>query len=503
MSKTSNIESATSVTISTAHSTARDIATAIARQLQQAGFMAVFAGGCVRDQFLDVEPKDFDIATNARPEQVIAVFSQTGDTVLTVGVSFGVVIVVRDGEQIEIASFRGDGKYGDGRRPDEIVLLDGDPLEALQQDAARRDLTVNAMFYDPVADKLYDFFGGRRDIADRTLRAVGDAAQRFAEDRLRMLRVARFAAKLGFTISPELMDALKQHAASLKPGSIVSYERVAKELEGILLSKDPVTGMQILMDSGLLAEILPEMMPLIGDRAMGDPIWHPEGLAWTHTMLVLGEAAKEPAADKSFAFMLGVLLHDIAKPETMTTRQETQADGTVITRISNRGHAEKGVPIARAITNRLKLSSDTTHRVTEIVRMHMQMHDFNDPAIKRSKLVSLMQRDDIMDLIRMQHADVMGTTRSLEDRMASSHRAFYLALLEEMANDASPARRLNAAPLIDGSHVKAFGFKPGPVYRVIKDAALEAQHDGEFADDAGALAWLAANADRFSKGEET
>lgn len=476
----------------------RAIATDVARTLQQHGHVAVFAGGCVRDFFLDVEPKDFDIATNATPARIKEIFKD--DTCLLVGESFGVIIVVRDGEQIEIATFRGDGQYGDGRRPDSVVLLsDIDPIEALKEDAARRDLTINAMFFDPIADKLYDFFGGKADIEQRLLRAVGDASQRFDEDRLRMLRVVRFAARLDFTVEPGLLAALKKHAPELAAGRIVSYERIAKELEGILLSKNPVAGLELLMESGLMAEILPEMLDMVGPRAVQDPIWHPEGTAWVHTMMVLKEAAKRENG-KSFAFMLGVFLHDIAKPLTMTTREEKRAnaDGSeIIVRVSNLGHAEEGFKMAQVICRRFKLSGETSHRVCEIVRMHMQMHDFNDPAIKRSKLVRLMQRSDIHDLIEMQHADSLGTGRTLEERQESSHREFYLGLLRELENDRSPTRRLNAPPLVTGLHVKEMGFKPGPIFRVVKQAAMEAQHEGEFTDSGGAQKWLSDNADRF------
>lgn len=488
--------------------TARNIATAIAAQLQQAGYMAVFAGGSVRDSFLGLEPKDFDIATNATPEQIKSVFQ--GDTVLCVGEAFGVVVVVRDGENIEIATFRGDGQYGDGRRPDDVKLLTGvDPLEALKEDAARRDLTVNAMFLDPVSGVLYDFFGGRNDIDSRTLRAVGDAEARFAEDRLRMLRVARFAAKLDFTVEPALMEALKKNADKLMPGLIVSWERIARELEGILLSRSPVVGLELLRESGLLHQFLPEMSEMVGPSAMQDPIWHPEGSAWTHTMMVMAEAAKEVAMEegdnaRSFEFMLGVFLHDIAKPRTMTTRVEVMdgVDGTAgkkeVVRISNFGHAEVGAVMAKDICRRLKLSADTTNRVSEIVRLHMQMHDMADPSIRRSKLVKLMERSDILDLIRMQHCDVMGTGRSLAERQASSHRAYYLALREKLAACQSPSQRLGAEALVTGKQIKELGFKPGPVFRVIKEAAFEAQHDGVFTDAAGASQWLKENAERLA-----
>lgn len=476
-------------------SNARKIGVAVARRLQEHGFTAVFAGGCVRDRFLGVEPKDFDVATNATPAQIKTIFAD--ETVLLVGETFGVIVIVRDGEQIEVATFRGDGQYGDGRRPDSVVFLnDVDPLVALKEDAARRDLTINAMFEDPITGEIFDFFGGQTDLKNRIIRAVGDAGQRFTEDRLRMLRVVRFAAKLGFKVDETLMSALKQYASDLKPGVVVAFERIAKEMEGILLAKNPVVGLELLMETGLMKEFLPEMLDMVGEDAIGDPIWHPEGTAFVHTCLVLTELAKEE--EKSFELMFGGLLHDIAKPRTVTRRVETR-DGVEVTRISNHGHAEVGAEMAKVICRRFKLSADQTHRVSETVRLHMQMHDFNSPDIRRSKLVRLMQRDDIMDLIRMQHADSLGTGRLLEERVADSNRSFFLNLLEEMKNDPTPSKRTGANALVEGSMIIKRGFKPGPIFRVIKDAAFEAQHSGEFTDVDGAEKWLDDNAETFRK----
>lgn len=474
---------------------ARKIGGAVIRQLKEHGYFAVFAGGCVRDRLLGLTPKDYDVATNATPAQIKQVFKD--DTCLLVGEAFGIIIVVREGEQIEIATFRGDGQYSDNRRPDAVILLNQlDPMEALRRDAERRDLTVNAMFEDPETGKIFDFFGGQEDLENRIIRAVGDPAQRIAEDRLRMLRVARFAAKLGFTVDPALTAALSQYAADLRPGEVVAYERIAAELEGILLSKDPGVGLQILMDTGLMAQFLPEMLDMIGDMAIGDPIWHPEGSAWVHTLMVVAVAAME--AEKSFEFMLGVFLHDIAKPLTMTTRVEV-VDGVEVVRVSNKGHAELGSEMAKVICRRLKLSNEQTHRVSEIVRLHMQMHDYNDPEIRRSKKVKLMSRPDIMDLIKMQHADAMGTGRTLAERQASSHREYYLGLLEEMKNDPAPTMRPNAAQLVDGKLIIQRGFKPGPIFRVIKEQGFEAQANGEFTDAAGAEKWLDERVEGFRK----
>jgi poly(A) polymerase len=476
---------------------ARKIGTDCAAQLQRAGFIAVFAGGCVRDRFLGLEPKDFDVATNATPEQIQAVFA--GDTVIAVGAQFGVIVIVREGVQIEVATLRTDGQYADGRRPDSVTFVtSADPMVALKEDAARRDLTVNSMFEDPITGVVYDFFGGQADIKARLLRTVGNASERFGEDRLRMLRVVRFAGKLGFDVADELLVALKHHAGDLKPGLVVSWERVAKELEGMLTSKDPLRCMELLFDTGLMDHILPELLDTQDPRlARQDPIWHPEGLVWTHTKMVLLELIAQGA---SFELLLAGLLHDVAKPLTMKielepaeTAVDSEGQTFMIERVTNIGHAEKGAEMARAICNRLKLSGKQTFQVVEIVRLHMQMHSFGDPAIKRSKLVRLLEHEHIMDLIMMQHADALGTGRTEAERASASLKGFYLAKLEELRNQPTASLRAGATGLVDGLMIKDLGFKPGPVYRVIKEAAFEAQHDGVFTDEAGAREWLKKN----------
>ncbi len=501
---------------------ARKVATHVALRLQAHNYLGVFAGGCVRDWFLGVEPKDFDVATNATPEQILKVFE--GYNVLTVGAQFGIIVVVIEGVNIEVATLRNDGQYGDGRHPDKVVFLNScSPIEALQGDAARRDLTINAMFEDPATGEIYDFFGGQDDLKNRIIRAVGDASQRFAEDRLRMLRVVRFAAKLGFRVDDALLAALKKHARDLKPGSVVSWERIAVELKGILTSKAPVVGLDLLWETGLMAEVLPEAMALVGWRAFQDPIWHPEGSTKAHTWMVVNVGATREGmashlaafaddehitqgieeSTQSFALRLALLLHDFAKPRTQSFRLVRRTRGWLRfllpfrLKVSNYGHAEKGAEMARAICRRLKLSNEVTDRVEEIVLMHMQMHEFNNPVFKRSKLVRLMQRASIFDLIVMQHCDVMGTARTKAERESSSLMTFYLKLMAEMRADPVESRRPGANELLTGKHIIAAGFKAGPIFRAIKEAALEAQHGGDFTDEQGAVAWLTERLEHF------
>ncbi len=508
---------------------ARKVATHVALRLQAHNYLGVFAGGCVRDRFLGVEPKDFDVATNATPAQIIEVFK--GYHILTVGAQFGVIVVVIEGVNIEVATLRNDGQYGDGRRPDAVVFLNSvAPIEALKGDAARRDLTINAMFEDPATGVIYDFFGGQDDLKNRIIRAVGNASERFMEDRLRMLRVVRFAAKLGFRVDDALMAALKKHAHDLDPGGIVSWERVAVELKGILTSKAPVVGLDLLWETGLMAEILPESMALEGWRAWQDPVWHPEGSTRKHTWMVVDVSATREGIDShlaafaddeyitrgindsvaSFALRLALLLHDFAKPRTQSFRLVRRTQGWLRfllpfrLKVSNYGHAELGAKMAKEICkDRLKLSNEVSDRVEEIVLMHMQMHEFDNPEIKRSKLAALMHRASIFDLIVMQHCDVMGTGRTKAERESSSLMTFYLNLMAEMRSDPVLSRRPGAKGLLTGNHIKAAQFKQGPVFRVILEAALEAQFAGEFTDVEGAVAWFTSRVEEFRAIEPT
>ena len=473
------------------------VATAICARLQNAGFMALFVGGCVRDSFLGVTPKDYDVATNANPDQVRAIFGKQAKATIGFGADTGVVLVAIDGVTIEVATFRSESGCSDGRRPDTVELLNGlEAMEALRIDAERRDLTVNAMYLDPISGEIYDFFGGREDIKAGILCAVGYANTRIMEHPSRMMRAVRFMSQTGFALDADLHAAIRHHARDLRPGDKTPWETIAKELEKTLLGKEPVAAMELLMECGLMAEILPEMLPMCGELGEQDPIWHPEGNAWVHTMMVLAEAAKEESQDKSFAFMLAVLLHDIAKPNTKETRVENH-DGRLVVRISNNKHDKVGAEMAAVICDRLRLPRETRQRVCDLVELHMSMHRFNDPGIKPGTLVKRLQRADIMDLIRLQHADAMGTGRTDEERQRASLRQFYLEKIASLNASTVPAQRLNAPALVDGALLKAHGFKPGPIFKLIKGRAFIAQHQGEFADLAGANQWLVANAETF------
>lgn len=442
----------------------RQLATELVRALQNKNHIAVFAGGSVRDEIMGKLPKDYDIATSASPDQVERLFQQMGHRVIPVGKAFGVINVVVDGREFEIATLRTDGKYIDGRRPESVQFVG-----SLVEDAARRDLTINAMFKDPISGQIYDYFGGRSDIANGIIRAVGNPRERFAEDNLRMMRIPRFAARYsGFSVDPDTMAAIKSHSVSI---SGVSGERIREELRGILTAAEPVRGMQIMMNSGLMKEVLPEVYRLRGPKGRQDPDHHPEKTVWTHTKLVLNNLR-----GGSFERMMGGLLHDVGKPDT----QKFWPDGG----ISNHGHDARGAEITQEIAGRLRLSSQQQGQIVDLVRLHMMMHEVQN--LRPAKLTGLLERADVMDLIELQHADAHGTYAARPER---SQKEFLLAKLDELKQQG----KLGAKPIVDGRALLAMNLKPGPNFRLILDAARDAQREGEFSDSPGAERWLREN----------
>jgi poly(A) polymerase len=475
------------------------VARQIALQLQDAGYLAVLVGGCERDEAFNeihgttVEPKDFDVATNATPEQVAQVFGNQGKE--PVGKTFGVMIVKREGINTEVATFREDGQYSDGRRPGSVGLVTTSNLEeALRIDGSRRDFTVNAMCRDPRTDRRYDLFGGMDDIRARVLRAVGDPGTRFVEDRLRMLRAVRFAAKYDMKLDETLRSALLAHATMLLPGDVTPWERVATELLKTLSSHHPGYGLTLLKELGLLELILPEMVPMWGPKGEQSSRWHPEGNAWVHTLMVC-DAHAETGDETSEALGLALALHDIAKPDTQKFETVT-VDGVETVHISNHGHAEVGAEKARVICNRLRLPSEVTNRVVTIVAEHMLMHDLGKPGVLDKTLFRLFRRPEAMDLIAMQHADSIGNGLPLDERLRNSHKAFFLGKMEQMKS-LPAARRLDASGLVTSDHLFALGLKPGPIFSIVLDNAFDAQIEGTFSDADAGVAWVRDNLARL------
>lgn len=399
----------------------RAIALDLARQLQAAGFAAYWVGGCVRDLKLGREPKDYDIATNARPEQIEALFPRT----LPVGKQFGVVIVMVGEQQFQIATFRTESGYADGRHPDQVQF--GDP----QADAQRRDFTINGLFYDPVAEQVHDWVGGEADLRQRLIRAIGDPQERFAEDHLRLLRAVRFAAQLGFEIEPHTFAAVQTNAAKI---GRVSAERVRDELLKLFQPPHAARGLDLLRDSGLLREILPEMAAFIG--CAQTPEYHPEGDVYEHVrrMLALLPEGSPPA------LIWAVLMHDIAKPVT-ATRDEAG--------IHFYGHEREGVPMTEQIMGRLKFPRRDIETVCVCVRNHMKfMHALH---MRKATVRRMLLRPTFPLELELHRLDSLGSNADL------SNYEFLRAQQAEFAQQ--PAL---VPPLLNGDDLIAMGIAPGP-----------------------------------------
>ncbi|MFN7920181.1 MAG: CCA tRNA nucleotidyltransferase [Bryobacteraceae bacterium] len=412
------------------------------RALRLRGHSAYLVGGCVRDLLLGVEPKDFDVATSARPDEILALFPH-GDRV---GAHFGVILV--DG--VEVATFRSDFDYRDGRRP-ERVSFETDP----RQDALRRDFTVNAMMLDPESGQVLDFVGGRDDLARRVVRAVGDPETRFAEDHLRMLRGVRFAARLGFAMDADTGKAIRLHAASIHS---ISPERIRAELDRILTEGGARPGLELLDDTGLLDALLPEVAAMKG--VAQPPEFHPEGDVWIHTRMML-EAMGKP----SLALAWAVLLHDVAKPPTFRVADRIRFDG----------HAELGAKMAVEILSRLRASNETIERVHDLVAHHLRFKDIRQ--MRESTLKRFLRMDGFDEHLELHRLDCSSSHGLL------GNWEFARAKLAEL-----PAAALTPPRLLRGEDLMAQGFVAGPAFRKMLDAVETAQLEGEVSTREHALA---------------
>jgi tRNA nucleotidyltransferase/poly(A) polymerase len=425
-------------------------ARSIVERLRAKGFEALYAGGCVRDRLLGLEPHDYDVATNARPGQVEALFPRT----VPVGAQFGVILVLEQGEEIQVATFRGDGAYLDGRHPESVVYTDA------KGDACRRDFTVNGLFFDPLKDEILDFVGGRDDLKARLLRAIGDPGQRFAEDKLRLLRAVRFATTLGFEIDPETWRAVRQWAPEIHA---VSAERIREELVKILLSPNRLRGFDLLDESGLLREILPEMEALKGcDQP---PDFHPEGDVFVHTRLMLSMLGPEV----SLPLVLSVLFHDIGKPATRVV-DETG-------RIRFNGHEGVSAEMSLRLLQRLRFPNDVIDAVLPAVRLHMSFKDV--PNMRVATLKRMMARPTFDDELELHRVDCLASHGMLDNH------ATLIAKREEFSHEP-----LIPEPLVTGHDLIGLGWKPGPRFTEILRAVQTRQLEGSLTSREQALAWL-------------
>ena len=436
--------------------TPRELAERICRVLGEAGHQAYLVGGCVRDLVLGREPDDYDVATNALPERVQRLFPNSS----AVGAQFGVIIVAQDSAQVEVATFRSDVSYSDGRHPDQVIYS-----PRAEEDVLRRDFTINGLLMDPRTGEVLDFVGGRDDIRAGVVRAIGEPARRFSEDRLRMVRAVRFAARFGYTIEPATFEAIRQHAAQVRQ---VSAERLRDELTRLLTEGAARRGFELLDESGLLEAVLPEVTKMKG--VPQPPQFHPEGDVWIHTRLML---EKLPAgASPTLAW--GVLLHDVGKPATFTP---PAAAGE---RIRFDDHVAVGTRMAEEICRRLRFSNHDTEQIAALVANHLRFKDvFEMRPATLKRFVRLARFDEHLELHRLDCLASHGILDGYE---------FIKRFLAE-----TPAEQVRPARLVSGDDLKEMGFPAGPVYREILQAIEDAQLDGRLSSREEALEFIRRN----------
>ena len=420
----------------------------IVQQLVQAGHVAVYAGGCVRDALLQRPYPDVDIATSATPDQVQSLFPKASDPQ---GKAFGVIRLRLDEHIFEIATFRVDGPYHDGRRPSSITFT------TAEEDAKRRDFTVNGMFFDPLKNQLLDYVKGQVDLSAKLIRAIGDPVARFTEDRLRLFRAIRFAVQLGFQIEPETWKALIQLAPSSK---VISPERVRDELTKILTSPDPARGFDLLHESGLIAVWIPELLEMRGCEQ--SPEHHPEGDVWVHTRLLLTHMKKP-----SPVLALSALLHDIGKPRT----SKTEPSG----RIRFFGHEGVGASMAEEILRRLRYSNDEVSAITACIANHMAFKDA--PNMRVSTLKRLLARPTFVEELELHRIDCSSCHGQLDIH------SFLKAKLNEFSQE-----EIKPKPLVTGHDLQQLGAKPGPSMGKLLHQLMDEQLEGKFSDRTTALA---------------
>lgn len=424
-------------------------------KLTQAGHTALMAGGCVRDMLLGREPKDYDVATSATPEQVVKLFPGAQ----TVGAHFGVVIVRMNHEHVEVATFRSDGSYSDGRRPDSVTY------STPELDAQRRDFTVNGLFFDPLKEEVIDYVGGQNDLRMGLLRAIGVAKDRFEEDRLRMLRAVRFATVLEFDIEHATWESICGLASKIKS---VSIERIREEFIKIMLSPNRVRGFDLLVNSGLMQEFLPEILVLQGCEQ--PPQFHPEGDVFIHTRLMLSLLPEKV----SLPLVMSVLLHDIAKPATQTRDADTG-------RIRFNGHDKLGAEMTGDIMRRMKFPNDVIEPTVVAVENHMVFKDVK--KMRTAKLRRFMARPSFEDELALHRVDCLGSNGWLDNY------EFMKAKRQEFANEPALPQRL-----ITGADLIALGWTAGKAMGRLLVTLQTLQLEGTLKTKEEALAWIAEHA---------
>lgn len=433
----------------------REAAKAVVQRLHASGFESYWAGGCVRDHSLGREPADYDVATNARVEEIERIFPDT----IAVGRAFGVLIVRWGGHSVQVATFRAESGYSDHRRPDTVRFCDA------REDASRRDFTINGMFYDPIAGQLMDWVGGQADLDAKRIRAIGNPAERFEEDPLRILRAVRLAAQLGFAIESATFDAVKERVADIRS---VSNERVRDELLKLFQWPHAARGLDLLRESGLLTEVLPEIAAFIG--CAQSPEFHPEGTVYEHVRLMLNRL---PVGATS-ALVWSALLHDVGKPVTSTVEVATG-------RIRFLGHESVGAEMAGRVLERLRFPRREIEEIVFCVAHHMQFKDVS--AMRKATLRRLLLRPTFQLELELHRLDCL----------ASQGRMETVTLLEE-ASLLLAARPELLPSLVTGRDVMAAGVSEGERVGKILAQVRELQLGEELRSREEALVWLRENA---------
>jgi poly(A) polymerase len=429
----------------------QDQAVAICARLRDAGFSAYLAGGCVRDRVLGVPAKDYDIATDARPEVILSLFEHT----VAIGARFGVIMVIVHEIPYEVTTFRADAAYVDGRRPSAVSY------GTIEEDVRRRDFTIGGMYYDPIDGKVIDLVGGLCDLRAGIIRAIGNPDERFREDHLRLLRAVRFAARLDFSIEPATWTAIQRDALSI---SRIAAERVGEEIVMIMTEGNAARGLDLLVDSGLAQAIMPEVLELKGCEQ--PPNYHPEGDVYRHTRLML--SMLPPGCSETLAF--GTLLHDIAKPRT----RAVTPDG----KTTYYGHTEQGAEMSADLMRRLRRSRFVQERVAYLVRYHLRL--CMSPRMRAATLKKMLAEDGFDELLELARFDALGS---------SSDLGFYhfcrKARASMTAEDIRPPR------LIGGDDLIAMGFRPGPDFKRILAEVEDLHLDGVLASRDDAIRYVA------------
>jgi poly(A) polymerase len=431
-------------------SAAKQFASEVVSALRDAGHEAYLVGGCVRDFLLDREPADYDVATSATPEQVMEIFPQTW----AVGAQFGVVLVPTGADTIEVATFRSDIGYTDGRHPDEVRFS-----RDAREDVQRRDFTINGLLLDPATNEVLDYVGGRGDLNAGIIRAIGDPERRFTEDKLRLLRAVRFAARFGYQIETATMAAVQKLAPQIHQ---VSRERVRDELTKMLTEGRARDAFLLLDQTGLLQQVLPEISAM--KEVEQPPQFHPEGDVFVHTLLLLAKLPQPCPPTLAW----GALLHDVGKPPTFRVAPD---------RIRFDGHVDVGVKMAEEICRRLRFSNDDTEQIVELVHNHMRFAD-----------IERMKQSTLKRFLRLPCFEEHLTLHRLDAESSAGNLTYYNFAREKLR--AFPPEAMRPMPLVSGDDLIAAGYSPGPLFKEILAAVEDAQLEGRLQGREDALEFV-------------